>query len=92
MHTLSLHDALPISLFNNAIFTGPNFFNFKDEYSGLLKAGGAKIISDINDLFILKDKEKILEMANNSKIFTKNIGGTANKISEKLIGILNEDY
>ena len=30
-----------------------NFFNFKDEYSGLLKAGGAKIISDINDLFIL---------------------------------------
>ena len=57
-----------------------------------LKAGGAKIISDMNDLFILKDKEKIIEMANNSKIFTKNIGGTANKISEKLIGILNEDY
>ena len=46
----------------------------------------------MNDLFILKDKEKIIEMANNSKIFTKNIGGTANKISEKLIGILNEDY
>ena len=46
----------------------------------------------MNDLFILKDKEKKIEMANNSKIFTKNIGGTANKISEKLIGILNEDY
>ena len=86
------HNPIEPALFNNAIFTGPNFFNFKDEYSGLLKAGGAKIISDMNDLFILKDKEKIIEMANNSKIFTKNIGGTANKISEKLIGILNEDY
>ena len=43
-------------------------------------------------LFNLTTKEKILEMANNSKTFTKNIGGTANKISQKLIGILNEDY
>ena len=46
----------------------------------------------MDDLFILKNKEKILSMAKNSKIFSENIGGTANKITVKLIGMLNENY
>ncbi len=86
------HNPIEPALFDNAIFSGPNFYNFKDEYNQLSKVGGAKIIYDMDDLFILKNKEKILSMAKNSKIFSENIGGTANKISVKLIGMLNENY
>ena len=86
------HNPIEPALFNNAIFSGPNFYNFNDEYNKLSKAGGVKIINDMDDLFILKNKEKILSMAKNSKIFSENIGGTANKITVKLIGMLNENY
>jgi 3-deoxy-D-manno-octulosonic-acid transferase len=86
------HNPIEPALFDNAIFSGPNFYNFKDEYNLLSKAGGVKIIYDMDDLFILKNKEKILSMAKNSKIFSENIGGAASKISVKLIGMLNENY
>ena len=46
----------------------------------------------MDDLFILKNKEKILSMTRNSKNFSENIRGAADKISVKLIGILNENY
>lgn len=84
------HNPLEPARFNNAIFSGPNFFNFKDEYDQLLNVGGVKIISDISDLHIIKEKKDIKEMAKNSKIYADNIGGIAEKISVKLIGLLNE--
>ena len=84
------HNPLEPARFNNAIFSGPNFFNFKDEYDQLLNVGGVKIISDISDLHIIREKKDIKEMAKNSKIYADNIGGIAEKISVKLIGILNE--
>ena len=86
------HNPIEPALFENAIFSGPNFYNFKDEYNQLLKNDGAKIIYDMDDLSILKNKEKLLSMAKNSKIFSENIKGTADKISVKLIGLLNENY
>lgn len=84
------HNPLEPARFNNAIFSGPNYFNFKDEYDQLLNIGGVKIISDTNDLHIIKEKKEIKEMAKNSKIYSDNIGGIAEKISVKLIGLLNE--
>lgn len=84
------HNPLEPARFNNAIFSGPNFFNFKDEYNQLLNVGGVKIISDISDLHIIREKKDIKEMAKNSKIYADNIGGIAEKISVKLIGLLNE--
>ena len=84
------HNPLEPARFNNAIFSGPNYFNFKDEYDQLLNIGGVKIISDISDLHIIKEKKEIKEMAKNSKIYSDNIGGIAEKISVKLIGLLNE--
>ena len=86
------HNPIEPALFENAIFSGPNFYNFKDEYNQLLKNDGAKIIYDMDDLSILKNREKLLSMAKNSKIFSENIKGTADKISVKLIGLLNENY
>ena len=86
------HNPIEPALFENAIFSGPNFYNFKDEYNQLLKDGGVKIIYDMDDLFILNNKEKILSMTKNAKNFSENIKGTADKISVKLIGILNENY
>lgn len=84
------HNPLEPARFNNAIFSGPNYFNFKDEYDQLLNIGGVKIISDTSDLHIIKEKKEIKEMAKNSKIYSDNIGGIAEKISVKLIGLLNE--
>ena len=84
------HNPLEPARFNNAIFSGPNFFNFKDEYDQLLNVGGVKIISDISDFHIIREKKDIKEMAKNSKIYVDNIGGIAEKISVKLIGLLNE--
>ena len=84
------HNPLEPARFNNAIFSGPNFFNFKDEYDQLLNVGGVKIISDISDFHIIREKKDIKEMAKNSKIYADNIGGIAEKISVKLIGLLNE--
>ena len=77
--------------FSNAIFTGPNFYNFEDEYNNLINCNGAKVIYDYGDLSIINDNVTIKEMGLNSKNYSYSVGGSANKVASKIVGLLNEN-
>ena len=85
------HNPIEAAHFSNAIFTGPNFYNFEDEYNNLINCNGAKVIYDYGDLSIINDNVTIKEMGLNSKNYSYSVGGSANKVASKIVGLLNEN-
>ena len=85
------HNPIEAAHFSNAIFTGPNFYNFEDEYNNLINCNGAKVIYDYGDLSIINDNVTIKEMGLNSKNYSYSLGGTADKVASKIVGLLNEN-
>ena len=50
------HNPIEPAKFRTAIFSGPHYFNFENEYEGLIESKAAKIFKDKIDIDILKNK------------------------------------
>ena len=85
------HNPIEPARFGNAIFTGVNFYNFEEEYNNLVECNGAKVLKDDRDIEIIKDADLVKKMAINSKIYAESLGGAADKIVLKIVGLLNEN-
>ena len=85
------HNPIEPARFGNAIFTGGNFYNFEEEYNNLVECNGAKVLKDDRDIEIIKDADLVKKMAINSKIYAESLGGAADKIVLKIVGLLNEN-
>ena len=85
------HNPIEAARLNNAIFTGPYFYNFKEEYNGLIECGGAKVINSYDDLKAIKNLSLIKSMALESKNYANSLGGAAVKVATKIIGLKNEN-
>jgi len=85
------HNPIEPARFGNAIFTGVNFYNFEEEYNNLVECNGAKVLKDDRDIEVIKDIDLIERMAINSKNYSESLGGAADKVVLKIVGLLNEN-
>ena len=85
------HNPIEPARFGNAIFTGVNYYNFEEEFNNLVECNGAKVLKDDRDIDVIKDKDLVKKMAINSKNYSETLGGVADKIILKIVGLLNEN-
>ena len=85
------HNPIEPARFGNAIFTGINFYNFEEEYNNLVECNGAKVLKDDKDIDVIKDIDLVERMAINSKNYSESLGGVADKVVLKIVGLLNEN-
>jgi 3-deoxy-D-manno-octulosonic-acid transferase len=85
------HNPIEPARFGNAIFTGVNFYNFEEEYNNLVECNGAKVLKDDIDIEVIKDIDLVERMAINSKNYSESLGGAADKVVLKIVGLLNEN-
>ncbi|MDG1523244.1 MAG: hypothetical protein P8Q34_00095, partial [Hyphomicrobiales bacterium] len=85
------HNPIEPARFGNAIFTGVNFYNFEEEYNNLVECNGAKVLKDDIDIEVIKDIDLVERMAINSKNYSESLGGVADKVVLKIVGLLNEN-
>ena len=85
------HNPIEPARFGNAIFTGVNYYNFEEEYNNLIECNGAKVLKDDRDIEVIKDIDLVKKMALNSKNYSDSLGGVADKIILKIVGLLNEN-
>ena len=85
------HNPIEPARFGNAIFTGVNYYNFEEEYNNLVECNGAKVLKNDRDIEVIKDIDLVKKMALNSKNYSDSLGGVADKIILKIVGLLNEN-
>ncbi len=85
------HNPIEPSKFGVAIFSGPNFFNFEDDYYDLIKSGAAMIYKEDTLLRLISSSNKIDEMGINARKCVKNLGGASEKIFKLIEGSFTDD-
>ena len=78
------HNPIEPAKFRTAIFSGPHYFNFENEYEGLIESKAAKIFKDKIDINILKDKSEIHKMALNAENYSISSGEVSDLIIKEI--------
>ena len=81
------HNPFEPAQFSIPIFTGPNFFNFEDDYNNLIIAGGANIFNEDEFIKLFKNKDNLAEMGKNAEKYVSKLGGASDKIYKFIEGI-----
>ena len=74
------HNPCEPAKFSIPIFTGPNFYNFEDDYINLLKAGGAVNFTEENFIKLFKDKKSLIDMGKRAERCVNEFGGASEDI------------
>ncbi len=81
------HNPIEPAKFSIPIFTGPNFFNFEDDFNKLLLARGANIFKEDEFIKLFKNKDNLIKMGKNARKCVSKLEGTSNKIYKFIEGI-----
>jgi len=74
------HNPFEPARFSIPIFTGPNFYNFEDDYKNLLKAEGAINFTEENFIKLFKDKRSLIDMGKKAERCVNKFGGASEDI------------
>ena len=74
------HNPFEPAKFSIPVFTGPNFYNFEDDYKNLLKAGGAINFTEENFIKLFKDKKSLVDMGKKAERCVNQFGGASEDI------------
>ena len=86
------HNPFEPAKFAIPIFTGPNFYNFEDDYKNLFEAQGAIKFNEDSFIKLYKDKKRLIDMGKNAEICVKKFGGATEDIFITIKGIKNNGY
>ena len=78
------HNPIEPAKFRTAIFSGSHYFNFENEYEGLIESKAAKIFKDKINIDILKNKSEIHKMALNAENYSISLGGVSDLIIKEI--------
>ena len=81
------HNPIEPAKFSIPIFTGPNFFNFEDDFNKLLLARGANIFKEDEFIKLFKNKDNLIKIEKNARKCVSKLEGTSNKIYKFIEGI-----
>ena len=74
------HNPFEPAKFSIPVFTGPNFYNFEDDYKNLFKAGGAINFTEDNFIKLFKDKKSLIDMGKKAERCVNKFGGASEDI------------
>ena len=74
------HNPFEPAKFSIPVFTGPNFYNFEDDYNNLLKAEGAVNFTEENFIKLFKDKKSLIDMGRKAERCVDKFGGASEDI------------
>ncbi len=86
------HNPFEPAKFSIPIFTGPNFYNFEDDYKNLFEAEGAIKFTEDSFIKLYKDKKRLVDMGKNAERCVKKFGGATEDIFITIKGIKNNGY
>ena len=74
------HNPFEPAKFAIPIFTGPNFYNFEDDYKNLFEAEGAINFTEDSFIKLYKDKNRLIEIGKNAERCVTEFGGATEGI------------
>lgn len=86
------HNPFEPAKFSIPIFTGPNFYNFEDDYKNLFEVEGAIKFTEDSFIKLYKDKNRLITMGKNAERCVKKFGGATEDIFNIIEGIKTNGY
>ena len=74
------HNPFEPAKFSIPVFTGPNFYNFEDDYKNLLKVEGAVNFTEEKFIKLFKDKKSLIYMGKEAERCVNKFGGASEDI------------